>query len=139
MYNLGITANGGEFMSFVWASKKPKDGVATLYESNITLNKAASTHFERAYSVLLGFDPDGRRIAVKPVSKEEVDSGTIPEEKRHKITVKSSYARVSNKKFMKEVALSTNLDLVNGKSFKFKAVWSRPDSALVIDLDNKEE
>ena len=131
--------NGGEFMSFVWASKKPKDGVATLYESNITLNKAASTHFERAYSVLLGYDPDGQRIAVKPISKEEVDSGKIPEEKRHKITVKSSYARVSNKKFMKEVAQNTNLDLTHGKSFKFKAVWSKPDSALVIDLKNEEE
>ena len=131
--------NGGEFMSFVWASKKPKDGVATLYESNITLNKAASTHFERAYSVLLGYDPDGQRIAVKPISKEEVDSGKIAEEKRHKITVKSSYARVSNKKFMKEVAQNTNLDLANGKSFKFKAVWSKPDSALVIDLKHEEE
>jgi len=126
-------------MSFVWASKKPRDGVATLYESNITLNKAASTHFERAYNVLLGFDPDGQRIAVKPVSKEEVDSGTVPEEKRHKITVKSSYARVSNKKFMKEVAQHSNLDLTNGKSFKFKAVWSKPDSALVIDMSEKEE
>lgn len=126
-------------MSFVWASKKPKDGVATLYESNITLNKAASTHFERAYSVLLGYDPEGQRIAVKPISKEEVDSGKIPEEKRHKITVKSSYARVSNKKFMKEVAQNSDLDLANGQSFKFKAVWSKPDSALVIDLNNKEE
>ena len=76
---------------------------------------------------------------VKSISKKEVDLGTNPEEKRHKITVKSSYARVSNKKFMKEIAQSTNLDLANGKSFKFKAVWSRPDSALVIDLNNKEE
>jgi len=126
-------------MSFVWASKKPRDGIATLYESNITLNKAASTHFERAYSVLLGYDPEGQRIAVKPISKEEVELGTISEEKRHKITVKSSYARVSNKKFMKEVAQYTDLDLADGKSFKFKAIWSKPDSALVIDLTNKEE
>ena len=75
----------------------------------------------------------------KPISKEEVELGTISEEKRHKITVKSSYARVSNKKFMKEVAQYTDLDFANGKSFKFKALWSKPDSALVIDLKNKEE
>lgn len=126
-------------MSFVWASKKPKDGVATLYESNITLNKAASTHFERAYSVLLGLDEDGLRIAVKPVSKEEVDLGTIPEDKRHKITVKQSYARVSNKKFMKEVAQVANLDLSGGKSVKFRTTWSKLDSALIIDLNSSEE
>ena len=52
-------------MSFVWVSKKPKDGVATLYESNITLNKAASSHFDHAYSVLLGLDEDGKKIGWK--------------------------------------------------------------------------
>ena len=125
-------------MSFVWTSKKPNDGIATLYESNITLNKAASTHFERAYSVLLGLDENSGRIAVKPISKEEVELGTIPEEKRHKITVKSSYARVSNKKFLKEVSKFAKLDLANNKSLKFSATWSREDSALVIDLNNME-
>jgi hypothetical protein len=123
----------------VWASKKPNDGVATLYESNITLNKAASTHFERAYSVLLGVDPDSMRIAVKPISKEEVDLGTIPEEKRHKITVRPSYARVSNKKFMKEVSKIANVNLANKKSYKYTTYWSREDSALIIDLNKMEE
>jgi len=126
-------------MSFVWASKKPIDGVATLYESNITLNKAASTHFEQAYSVLLGIDHNTMRIAVKPISKEEVNLGTIPEEKRHKITVRSSYARVSNKKFMKEVSIASKLDLSNKKAFKFKTTWSKEDSALIIDLNDMEE
>jgi len=125
-------------MSFIWASKKPKDGVATLYESNITLNKAASSHFERAYNVLLGLDTDGKKIAVKPLSKEEVELGAIPEEKRHKITVKPSYARVCNKKFMKEIAQVANLDLANNNSFKFTAAWSREDSALIIDLNTME-
>lgn len=126
-------------MSFVWASKKPKDGVATLYESNVTLNKAASTHFERAYSVLLGFDEENLRIAVKPVSKEEVDLGTIPDEKRHKITVRPSYARVSNKKFMREISRAANLDLSNNKSYKFRTEWSRQDHALIIDLKDMED
>lgn len=126
-------------MSFVWASKKPKDGVATLYESNVTLNKAASTHFERAYSVLLGFDEENLRIAVKPVSKEEVDLGTIPDEKRHKITVRPSYARVSNKKFMREISKAANLDLSNNKSYKFRTEWSRQDHALIIDLKDMED
>jgi len=126
-------------MSFVWASKKPKEGVATLYESNITLNKAASAHFDHAYSVLLGLDPGGKQIAVKPISKEQDQIGSIPEEKRHKITVKPSYARVCNKKFMKEIADIARIDLSDNKSYKFKTEWSKDDSALIIDLNHPED
>ena len=125
-------------MSFIWASKKPKDGIATLYESNITLNKAASSHFESAYNVLLGLDSETKMIAVKPITKEEFDIGAIPQEKRHKITVKTSYARVSNKKFIKEVATLIDIDLSNNNSFKFKTKWIADDSLLVIDLNNPE-
>jgi len=125
-------------MSFIWASKKPKDGIATLYESNITLNKAASSHFEHAYSVLLGLDPTKMRVAIKPLTKEEFDIGAIPEEKRHKITVRSSYARVSNKKFLKEVAELANIELNDSNSFKFRANWSKEEHLLVIDLNKPE-
>lgn len=125
-------------MSFVWASKKPNDGIATLYESNITLNKAASSHFDHAYNVLLGLDPESKRVAVKPISKEEYDIGAIPAEKRHKITVRSSYARVCNKKFLKEVASLANLDLSNNNSVKFNATWDAEQGILVIDLNQPE-
>jgi len=125
-------------MSFIWASKKPNDGIATLYESNITLNKAASSHFERAYNVLLGLDTEKKRVAVKPISKEDCDIGAIPSEKRHKITVKSSYARVCNKKFIKEVADLIKIDLKDNNSFKFKAKWNSEDSLLIIDLTQPE-
>ena len=125
-------------MSFVWASKKPKEGVATLYESNITLNKSASSHFDHAYTVLLGLDIDGKKVAVKPISKDESQIGSIPAEKRHKITVKPSYARVCNKKFMREIAELVRIDLSDNKSFKFKTNWSNDDSALIIDLNQPE-
>ncbi|MFP4286244.1 MAG: hypothetical protein ACLFRI_00985 [Candidatus Izemoplasmataceae bacterium] len=126
-------------MSFTWASKKPNEGIATLYESNITLNKSASVHFDHAYNVLLGIDYDNKRVAVKPISKQEYERGAIPEEKRHKITVRPSYARVCNKKFMKEVAELAQLDLVDNNAYKFKATWSNKDHALIIDLNQPEE
>ncbi len=125
-------------MSFIWVSKKPKEGIATLYESNITLNKSASSHFDHAYSVLLGLDLESKKIAVKPVSKEENELGVIPEEKRHKITVKPSYARVCNKKFMKEISDLIGINLTDKKSFKFKTNWSHEDLALIIDLNHPE-
>ncbi len=124
---------------FVWASKKPLDEIATLYEANITLNKSATSYFENAYIVLLGLDKGNKMIAIKPVTKEEMSLGYIPEEQRHNITVKSSYSRICNKLFLKEVS-----DLIGLKykerhqSYKFKASWNHEENALIIDLNKRE-
>lgn len=123
---------------FEWVSKKPLDELATLYEANITLNKSATNYFESAYVVLLGLDKTNKMIAVKPITKEEVSLGYIPEEQRHNITIKSSYSRVCNKLFLSEVAELLNLDFTKKNSYKFKAHWNKDEEALIIDL-NKEE
>lgn len=126
-------------MSFKWTSKKPNEGVVTLYDSNITLNKSASAHFDHAYSVLLGIDRDAKRIAIKPITKQESERGVIPDEKRHKITVRPSYARVCNKKFMQEVAELANLNLEKHNAYKFKTQWSKEEDALIVDLTKTGE
>lgn len=108
-----------------------------MYESNITLNKSASMHFENAYCVLLGLDSEKKRIAIKPVTKQEYERGAIPEEKRHKITVRPSYARVCNKKFIKEAAEIAEIDLKENNAVKFKTVWSSKDQAMIIDLNEQ--
>jgi len=125
--------------NFIWASKKPLDELATLYEANITLNKSATSYFENAYNVLLGLDKEKKMIAVKPVTKEEISLGYIPEEQRHNITVKSSYSRICNKLFLKEVSQLTGLQfLEHHQSYKFKAYWDKKEEALIIDLNKRE-
>ncbi len=125
-------------MSFEWISRKPREGIATLYDTNITLNKSASSHFDNAYSVLLGLDRENKRIAIKPISKQEWQRGAIPAEKRHKITVRPSYARVSNKRFVQDVADLLGIDL-SSRTPKFKANWNSEEKALIIDLNKVEE
>jgi len=124
--------------NFTWASKKPLDDLATIYESNITLNKSASSYFETAYVVLLGIDKERKLVAVKPVTKDEVALGFIPEEQRHNITLKASYARICNKMFLKEVGDLMNLSFANNASYKFKCHWNASQNALVIDLQARE-
>ena len=124
--------------NFVWASKKPLDDIATLYEANITLNKSASSYFDNAYVVLLGLDKNTKKIAIKPISKEEVSMGYIPEEQRHNITVKSSYSRICNKSFLVEVSELMGLKFGNNESYKYKAVWNEKENALIVDLTHKE-
>lgn len=124
--------------NFVWASKKPLDDIATLYEANITLNKSATSYFEEAYVVLLGLDIQNKLIAIKPVTKDEVSLGFIPEEQQHNITVKSSYSRICNKLFLKEVSDLIGLDFSSTQAYKFRAEWNPKDNALLIDLKNRE-
>ncbi|MDD3477344.1 MAG: hypothetical protein PHP32_00500 [Candidatus Izemoplasmatales bacterium] len=124
--------------NFVWASKKPLDDLATLSDANITLNKSATNYFEHAYAVLLGFDPERKLIAIKPITKEEAGMGYVPEEQQHNITVRSSYSRVSNKLFMKEVADAVGLNFQLQPAYKFRAEWNHKDGALIIDLKEKE-
>ncbi len=124
---------------FIWASKKPLDELATLYEANITLNKSATAYFENAYVVLLGLDKVKKLIAVKPVTKEEISLGYIPQEQRHNITVKSSYSRICNKLFLKEVSQVADLEFIeHHQSYKFKAFWDKKENALIIDLNKRE-
>jgi hypothetical protein len=124
--------------NFVWASKRSIDDVATIYGSNITLNKGASSYFESAYVVLLGLDRETYKIAVRPVSKEEVSLGFIPEEQQHNITVKPSYSRICNKQFVDEVATLAGLQFGDNQAYKFKATWSGKENALIIDLKHRE-
>ena len=125
--------------NFIWASKKPLDELATLYEANITLNKSATVYFENAYVVLLGLDRDKKFIAVKPITKEEISMGFIPKEQQHNITVKSSYSRICNKLFLKEVAVLMGLKYEeHHQSYKFKVSWDKVEKVLVIDLNKRE-
>lgn len=131
--------NGGSQMGkFEWVSKKPLDELATLYEANITLNKSATSYFESAYIVLLGLDKENKLIAVKPVTKEKVSLGYIPEEQRHNITIKSSYSRVCNKLFLSEVSELMDLDFTKKNSYKYKTHWNKDEGALIIDLNEEE-
>jgi hypothetical protein len=120
-------------MSFTWFHEKPKEVIVTLASGNITLNKQASLYFEHAYAVMLGVNSSSHTIAFKPLSKEVATSQAIPENQKYKITLKSSYARITNKAFMEEIIALSGLDLQNGP-MKFPASWNDKEQVLIVDL-----
>lgn len=121
-------------MSFQWFSKNENEGIATIYDSNITLNKAASGYFDAAYSVMLGYDPNSKTIAIKPLAKETDNLGHIPEDKKYKISIKQSYSRVSNKLFIKSVSDDCGIEFKKTEAHKFVATWDATEKMLKIDL-----
>ena len=126
-------------MSFEWISRKPQSGTAKLYETKIVLSNGAHTHFDTAYGVMLGLDEKNNRIAVKPVSKGEYHRGIIPEDKRHRITVRSSYARIPTPKFLRNIAPTTALEFSDDFPLSFDAAWDAKKKSLIIDLDSLKE
>jgi hypothetical protein len=124
--------------NFEWVSRKKVDEIATIYETNITLNKSATSYFEKAYVVLLGIDKEKKLIAIKPIRRDETELEFISKDQRHNITVKSSYSRISNKRFIEDVSELIHLDFEENNYYKFEAYWSESDQALIIDLNKGE-
>lgn len=124
-------------MSIQWFSKKESAQVATIYDNNITLNKTASDYFNTAYAVMLGYDEPAQQVVIKPLDKETVQLGHIPNDQRSPISVWESSARIANKAFINNLASQTGIQFKKSKAHKFIAEWD--DSMRVLRIKLHEE
>ncbi len=122
-------------MAIEWFTSNLKDGIATLYDSNITLNKNTIRNIEDAYSVMLGIDSEAKQVIIKPLSKEADQRGDIPPTHKYKITIRSSYGRIANKDFMKKIEKLGGFTLTEPK--KFATLYDEDNHLVIINL--KEE
>ncbi len=120
-------------MSIFWYSKTDKTCYATIYSSNITLNKSSLELINNAYKVKLGLDKEKKLIIISPLTKEQCDLNTIDETYLFNITFHSSYARIASTDFILFLSNEFNLDL-NKKPKKFLASYDKKLQALIIDL-----
>jgi hypothetical protein len=129
-----VTRTSGNVVSLVYNNNSGSNiGFTTNPSGNITLNKQASTYFEHAYNVMLGVDDKSHKIAIKPLTKAEAMSQAIPDNKKYKITIRSSYARITNKAFMEEIMTLSGLNLID-ESMKYPATWDNKEQILIVDL-----
>jgi hypothetical protein len=124
-------------MAIQWFSRKENELIATIYDSNITLNKVASDYFKAAYSVMLGFDEANRHILVRPLDKASTKLGHIPEDQRNPISVWQSSARIANKAFISNISSQTGLQFKKSKAHKFIAGWDNNQKVLRINLNEE--
>ncbi len=125
-------------MSIQWFNEKQKSLVSTIQNNNITFNKTCVNIIEHAYSVMLGLDYDNKVVHIKPLSKEDATRGDITTKEQYKITIKSSYARVSNKLFINEIKKMLGIsDLTDPK--KFNTSYDEQKKTLLIDLNKEVE
>ena len=122
-------------MSIIWLTTKEKNGVASLYNTNITLNKVASVPFEYAYRCQVGIT-DEKNIVIEPLTKERVLKGNLDEYAVLKISVKPTYSRISSTTLMNKIAEILHLELTD-KPLKLETIWDEKENILTI-MTNKE-
>ena len=121
---------------FTWVKGNAYTPVATLYANNITLNQAAAALVQDVRWVMLGLDNENKRVAIRPVSKQEIDRKQVMLQQLHKVSLGKGYARISNKQVMEEIADMLKQPL-NGD--KFEAVYDEASNLLVIELMKQRE
>ena len=115
-----------------WFDAKERHGSASLYSNNITLNTTAMYPLDYAFRVLVGVE-DNKSIVIKPVSKNEVESGALDESRLLKLERHKSFARISSSVLMRQISEELKLEL-SKTALKFETSWDDKENVLVINI-----
>ena len=119
---------------YEWIKGSVFNMITTLYPTNITLNSSATTIFNDVRWVMLGLDRNNCRLAIKPITKREIDLKLVPLEQLHKISIGKGYARISCKSIIDEV------NELLGKTFegiKLVTEYDEKDNMLIVNLSKE--
>ena len=117
-------------------NEKERDGSASLYSTNLTLNSTAAIPFENAYRVMVGVD--GRDLVLRPLEKALVDRGTFDSATLYPIVSHKSYARISSTSLMSMVSDALGVQLTSQPT-RFVARWDEDNGFLRIVGAVKQE
>jgi len=116
---------------FEWVTGNAHALIVRVYPTNITLNASAASHFCEVRYVTIGFNKDELKVAIKPVSKREVDLKLVPLEQLHKVSIGKGYGRISNKMVCDDISSLIKQPL-SGQ--RFLASYDAKNQMLIIDL-----
>jgi len=84
---------------------------------------------------MLGLDRDERKLAIKPITKREIDLKLVDMNQLHKVSIGNGYGRISNKAIMQEVAKLLNRDITG---LKIEVEYDESENMFVADLNDVE-
>ncbi|MBQ8142738.1 MAG: hypothetical protein IJ194_06250 [Bacilli bacterium] len=118
---------------FQWFNKNEKEVIASIYPTNITINKPGMSHLESAYAAMLGVDEEEKLVAIKPLTKDEYDSKVYTPGCLFILSGGKTYTRVSSTEFVNRIAAVIPYDFKNGMK-KYLCHYDAKEGILVIDL-----
>ena len=113
-----------------WFNVKDRNGVASLYANNITLNTTAMYPLDFAYRVQVGMD-ENKNIIIMPLTKDIVESGTLDECCLLKLEIHKSFARISSTQLLKQIGDALGLTL-SKTPIQFETKWDSEQNILTI-------
>lgn len=116
---------------FEWVNGNAHALIVRVYPTNITLNASAAAHFNDVRYVTIGFNKEQMKVAIKPVTKREIDLKLVALEQLHKVSIGKGYGRISNKLVCDDISLLIGLPLVGQR---FLAKFDAKEHMLIIDL-----
>lgn len=119
-----------------WFSKTDIKAIATISTTNITVNKVGSKYLEQAYFVQLGLDKQNKQIIIHPLTKQEADLNLIEQDSLFKLSIHSSYARISSTAFINFISETFSIKY-NKNGTKYICNYDLNNINLVIDLSKE--
>ena len=113
-----------------WFNVKAKNGIASLYVNNITLNTTAMYPFDIAHKVQVGIDENGN-IVIQPLTKQIVESGDLDESCLLKLERHKSFARISSVSLMKQISDAIGVTL-SKEPIRYETSWDSEKNILTI-------
>ena len=120
-------------MNISWFNKDEKLGVATIYATNITMNKVISDIIEDSYGGLLGIDKEEKKIILKPISINKYNEGTIDKNMFFKLSGGKTYSRVSSTDFINEISSLFSMNF-SSSAKKYTCAWDKDEKVVIINL-----
>lgn len=117
---------------FEWVTGNAHALIVRVYPTNITLNASAASYFSEVRYVTIGFDKEQKKVAIKPVTKREVDLKLVSLDQLHKVSIGKGYGRISNKLVCDDISILIGLPLAGQK---FLAKFDAKEHMLIIDLN----
>lgn len=124
-------------MSVIWLNKKQKDGYVTITANYITLNKQAVIPMETANMVMIGIDEEHKEVLIRPLDAGQVVRGDIEIDSMYKITINSSYGRITSKDIIKEICKIFSLEFNSDILYRFVSEWNATENILHIKMDKE--
>ncbi len=116
---------------YEWVTGNAHALIVRVYPTNITLNASAASFFNDVRYVTIGFNKESMKVAIKPITKREVDLKLVPLEQLHKVSIGKGYGRISNKLVCDEISALIDQPLTGQR---FLSQFDAKSHMLVIDL-----
>lgn len=118
---------------FVWIKSNTNQYILTLSQCSITLNAAAASLFQDVRWCMVGIDEEQMQLAIRAVSKDEVDKKLVEPLALHKISIGKGYGRITSKACMEQLSKLLHRDL---DALKIEAIYDEEQQYLIANLKN---